>query len=88
MDDYNCLMIKAEIGSGKATVRSLGTLYMVAMANRFARGNHQNFSDINSIICDYRCPNGTAVEKAMALEPVKKVAWKLYDAVCALRQDS
>lgn len=84
MSDYNLLMIRAEIASGKATVRSLGALYMVAMANRFARGNHQNYADINSAISDHRCPNGTAAEKAMSLEPVKKVAWALYEGVCAL----
>lgn len=88
MTDYNLLMIKADIATGKATVRSLGALYMVAMANRYARGNHQNFADINAVISDYRCPNGDAVERAMALEPVKAVAWKLYEGVCVLKTEA
>lgn len=81
MADYNLLMIRADIASGRATIRSLGALYMVAMANRHARGNLQDFADINTAIMDYRCPEGTAGERAMSLEPVKKVAWELYEAV-------
>lgn len=88
MADYNLLMIKADIATGKATVRSLGALYMVAMAFRFARGNHQDFADINKAIMDYRCPDGTAAERGMALDPVKVVAWSLYDGVCALKEQS
>lgn len=79
--DYNLLMIRADIASGKATIRSLGALYMVAMANRHARGNIQDFADINKAIMDHRCPDGSAVDRAMALEPVKKVAWDIYEAV-------
>lgn len=86
MTDHNLLMIKADIATGKATVRSLGALYMVAMANRFARGNMQDFADINTAISDYRCPNGTPAERAMALDAVKQIAWKLYDGVCALKE--
>ena len=86
MADYNLMMIRADIETGKATVRSLGALYMVAMANRHARGNLQSFGDINRAIMDYRCPDGTAAERAMSLEPVKKVAWQLYDAVTAALQ--
>ena len=81
--DYNLMMIRADIATGKATIRSLGALYMVAIANRHARGNLQDFSDINDAISDYRCPDGTRAEKAMSLEPVKKIAWQLYDGVCA-----
>lgn len=88
MSDYNLLMIKADIATGKATIRSLGALYMVAMANRHARGNLQDFSDINKAIVDYRCPNGTPTEKAMSLEPVKKIAWNLYEGVCAIQRES
>jgi hypothetical protein len=79
--DYNLMMVRADIESGKATVRSLGALYMVAMANRHARGALQDFSDINTAIMDYRCPDGDAAERAMSLEPVKKVAWQLYESV-------
>lgn len=82
--DYNLMMIRADIATGKATIRSLGALYMVAIANRHARGFLQDFKDINDAISDYRCPEGTIAEKAMSLEPVKKVAWDLYDGVCAL----
>jgi len=82
--DYNLMMIRADIATGKATIRSLGALYMVAIANRHARGFLQDFKDINDAISDYRCPEGTRAEKAMSLEPVKKVAWDLYDGVCAL----
>lgn len=85
MTDYNLLMIKADIATGKATVRSLGALYMVAIANRHARGNLQDFADINEAISEYLCPNGTPSERAMALEPVKQIAWKLYEGVCALK---
>jgi hypothetical protein len=81
MSDYNLLMVRADIASGKATIRSLGVLYMVAMANRHARGNLQDFADINTAIMDYRCPNGSASERSLSLEPVKKVAWDLYEAV-------
>lgn len=84
--DYNLAMIRADIATGKATVRSLGALYMVAIANRHARGNLQDFADINAAISDYRCPNGSLAEKAMSLEPVKKVAWQLYEGVIAARQ--
>ncbi|NVD44360.1 hypothetical protein [Qipengyuania atrilutea] len=88
--DFNRAMIEADIASGKATVRSLAMLYMVAMANRHARGNLQDFADINTLISDHRKPNGTEAEKAMALEPVKKIAWELYEAVseAATRTDS
>ena len=82
MSDYNLLMIEADIATGRATVRSLGALYMVAMANRYARGNFQDFSDINQAIMDYRCPDGDRAERAMSLEPVKKIAWQLYNGVC------
>ncbi|MDH7638922.1 hypothetical protein [Sphingomonas oryzagri] len=84
--DFPALMIRAEIASGKATVRSLGALYMVAMANRTARGDMSDFADINTAISDYRCPNGTMAERAMSLEPVKKVAWALYESVCSLQK--
>ena len=85
MADFNLLMIQADIATGKATVRSLGALYMVAMANRHARGNLQDFSDINDAISNYRSrSDATPAERAMVLEPVKKVAWQLYEDVCAL----
>jgi hypothetical protein len=81
--DYPLLMIRAEIASGKATVRSLGALYMVAMASRHSRGEICEFADINRAIMNFRKPDGTDVERAMSLEPVKKVAWNLYDAMIA-----
>lgn len=80
--DYPLAMIRADIATGKATVRSLGALYMVAMANRDARGLLGRFRDINRVIADYRCPNGNDAERAMSLEPVKKIAWQLHEAVC------
>jgi len=79
--DYPLEMIRAEIASGKATVRSVGVLYMVAMANRHAWATGWDFTAVNTAISDWRCPNGTEVEKAMSLEPVKKVAWSLYGAM-------
>jgi hypothetical protein len=84
MSDYCARMIQADIDSGKATVRSLGALYMVAMASRHSTGAEPftSFADINSAIMNYRCPNGDAAQRAMSLEPVKKVAWDLYEAVC------
>lgn len=85
MSDYNLLMIRADIATGKATVRSLAALYMVAMANRHARGNLQDFTDINAEIIAYRKPHGTPSEKAMSLEPIKKLAWQLYEGVCSLK---
>ena len=87
MADYHLKMIQADIATGKATVRSLGALYMVAMASRHARGNFQDFADINKAIADYRKPDGTPFEKAMALEPVKKLAWQLYEGVCAIDRE-
>lgn len=87
MSDVNLQMIKADIATGKATVRSLGALYMVAMANRHARGNLQSFADINDAIANYRSrADATPAERAMSLEPVKKIAWQLYDGVCNLRE--
>ena len=83
MGDINLQMIEADIATGKATVRSLGALYMVAMANRHARGNLQDFGDINRVIANYRKPNGTKAEKALSVDPVKKVAWQLYEATAA-----
>ena len=85
MIDHPFLMIKSEIESGKATVRSLGALYMVAMASRRMDGS---FTDINEIIARWRCPTGSAAERAMVLEPVKKVAWQLYESVCRLKSFS
>ena len=87
MSDYPLLMIQAEIETGKATVRSLGALYMTAMAARGACEGQPfgSFADINKAIMDYRCPAGDAAERAMSLEPVKKVAWTLYENVCRLR---
>jgi hypothetical protein len=88
VSDYPLLMIQAEIETGKATVRSLGALYMVAMASRAQREGDPfaNFADINSAIMGFRCPAGTDAERAMSLEPIKKVAWALYEAVCRLQQ--
>jgi hypothetical protein len=85
--DMPLLMIRAEIDSGKATVRSLGALYMVAMATRGSREGapFSSFADINEAIMRFRCPAGTPAEKAMSLEPVKKVAWALYESVCHLQ---
>lgn len=86
--DYPLLMIQAEIESGKATVRSLGVLYMVAMASRGQREGEpfRDFADINRAIMDFRKPAGTDAERAMSLEPVKKVAWTLYESVCRLQR--
>jgi hypothetical protein len=80
MSDYCLLMIQADIATGKATVRSLGALYMVAMGQRGAREGEpfSSFADINGAIMDYRCPDGDAAQRAMSLEPVKKIAWDLY----------
>jgi len=87
MSDYPLLMIQAEIETGKATVRSLGTLYMTAMAARGACEGQPfgSFADINKAIMDYRCPAGDDTARAMSLEPVKKVAWALYESVCRLQ---
>jgi hypothetical protein len=87
VSDYPMLMIAAEIATGKATVRSLGALYMVAMATRGQPEGapFKDFSDINEAIMNFRCPNGDAAARAMSLEPVKKVAWSLYEGVCELR---
>lgn len=81
--DYPLLMMQAEIASGKATIRSLGALYMVAMASRSQRGGGAfgDFADINAAIMDCRCPDGDAPQRAMSLEPVKKVGWSLYEAI-------
>jgi hypothetical protein len=79
-------MIEAEIASGKATVRSLGALYMVAMTSRPAAFEGSgSFADINKAIMDLRCPDGNVAERAMSLEPIKKVAWSLYEAVGTAR---
>ena len=81
--DFPLRMIRADIATGKATVRSLGALYMVAMANRSRTLSDAfgDFADINAAIMDYRKPNGTPADRAMSLEPVKKVAWELYEAI-------
>lgn len=88
--DYPLAMIRAEIASGKATVRSLGVLYMVAMASRGSRLSNgesfSDFSDINNAVMDFRKPDGNAGERAMSLEPVKKVAWSLYEAIAKAGQ--
>jgi len=86
-DDKPLMMVRADIESGKATVRSLGALYMVAMAHRGTRTDEpfSSFADINKVIMDYRCPAGDLATRALSLEPVKKVAWSLYDSVCRLQ---
>ncbi|HEX8413944.1 MAG TPA: hypothetical protein VF637_08680 [Sphingomicrobium sp.] len=86
--DYPLLMIQAEIESGKATVRSLGALYMVAMASRHRPNGDPfgSFADINEAIMAYRCPAGDPAQRAMSLEPVKKIGWALYESVCRLQK--
>lgn len=83
MTDWPMKMIAAEIASGKATVRSLGVLYMVAMGSRSRKEGDafRYFSDINTAIMDHRCPDGDAAKRAMSLEPIKKVGWELYEAI-------
>ena len=90
MSDYPLAMIRAEIASGKATIRSLGVLYMVAMASRSSRSADgqpfSDFSDINNAIMDFRKPNGSSAERAMSLDPVKKIAWSLYETIAKAGQ--
>lgn len=76
-------MIRAEIASGKATKRSLGVLYMVAMASHRATdgfGGFGDFTEINGVLMDH-FGKETAAERALSLEPVKKIGWELYEAI-------
>lgn len=83
--NYPLMMIQAEIASGKATVRSLGALYMVAMASVCIGAEPEGYwSAINGAIGDHLGGETLAV-RVMKLDRVKEIGWTLYDAVCLLQ---